>query len=384
MASAGPSRPLRRTMRGQPLLFLMTVLVCWTFARIIHHLPDSADFVAPSAVSPLPVRLLAVASVDQAATARRGSVTRTGMQSRAGAALVPDRLEAGKGAGRGPGPINFDTAMVHHRLWAQSLTMPHPGAASPLFDGPLLIEPVAGGPNHAQHPGRAATVAGAHKRWSIYAWSLLRPSGGDAALAPGAQYGGSQAGIILRYGLGDGPNAPNLYARAATALAGADDRTIALGVSARPWGAVPVDLALERRFGLADGQKDRFAAMLVAGGGARLGRSQVQVEAFAQAGLVGLRDRQGFFDLQMLATRPVEIRDRHTVSMGGGLWAGGQQEADASGARRWIHRVDIGPRAALAMPLGDTRMLVALDWRQRIDGDARPASGAALTLSTGF
>lgn len=380
MASAGPAHPLRRTMRGQPLLFLMTVLVCWTFARIIHHLPDSADFVAPSAVSPLPARLLSVASVEQAATARPGSITRAGMQSHAGAAFVPDRL----GAGMGAGLIDFDTAMAHHRLWAQSLTMPHPGAASPLFDGPLLIEPGAGEPHDAQHPGRAATVAGAHKRWSIYAWSLVRPSGGDAALAPAAQYGGSQAGIILRYALGDGANAPNFYARAVTALASADDRTIALGVSARPWGAVPVDLALERRFGLADGQKDRFAAMLVAGGGARLGRSQVQVEAFAQAGLVGLRDRQGFFDLQMLATRQVATRDRHTVSMGGGLWAGGQQEADSNGVRRWNHRIDIGPRAALAMPLGDTRMLVALDWRQRIDGDARPASGAALTLSTGF
>lgn len=29
-------------------------------------------------------------------------------------------------------------------------------------------------------------------------------------------------------------------------------------------------------------------------------------------------------------------------------------------------------------------MTFALDWRQRIDGNAQPASGAALTLSTGF
>lgn len=86
----------------------------------------------------------------------------------------------------------------------------------------------------------------------------------------------------------------------------------------------------------------------------------------------------------MVSTRQVAARDRHTVSVGGGLWAGGQQESDSDGALRWVHWVDMGPRAALAMPLGDSQMTVALDWRQRVDGNAQPASGAAATLSTGF
>lgn len=277
--------------------------------------------------------------------------------------------------------IDVDTALAHHRLWAQSLTpSARAGGGSPLFDGPLLIEPEADRPQNAE----GADDRGRHRRWSIYAWSLVRPSGGDAALAPVGQYGGSQAGLILRYAIGGGASALSLYARATSALARGDDRTMALGVSARPFAKIPVDLAVERRLSLVDGQPDRFAAMVVAGGGASLARSQLRVEAFGQAGLVGLADRQGFFDLQMLAAREVSTRDRHSVSVGGGIWAGGQQQPDAADRKRWVYRVDMGPRAALAVPLGDSQMMVALDWRQRIDGNARPASGAALTLSTGF
>lgn len=381
MASARRVRPFQGRIRGQPLLFLVTVLGCWTIARIMHHLPDNADFAAPSPIAPLPARLLAVASVDQAARAYPVASGRPGAPDRAAAAFLTGHSAPGVGSGK----IDFDTAMAHHRLWAQSLAPAwRAGGRSLLFDGPLLIEPDTADTDETTAATRAALAEGRQKSWSIYAWSLVRSGGGEGALAPGAQYGGSQAGLILRYKLGEGTLAPSLYARAATALQSEDDRTMALGISARPWGEVPVDLAVERRFGLANGQKDRFAAMLVAGSGARLGRSQIEVEAFAQAGLVGLRGQQGFFDLQMLASRKVRTRDRHTVSLGGGLWAGGQQEPDADGAKRWVHRVDMGPRAALAMPLGGSQMMVALDWRQRIDGDARPASGAALTLSTGF
>jgi hypothetical protein len=381
MASLGPARRSGEALRGQPLLFLVTVLGCWTLARILHHLPEDAPLARSSPIASLPARLLAVGPVGHGGQVKPALAGGLAIPGRADGALTPDR----PGAGMAPGTIDFDTALAHHRLWAESLALsPKPQGGSPLFDGPLLIDPAPGGPPSGGAPVTAAAVHDRHKRWSIYAWSLVRPSGGDAGLAPGAQYGGSQTGLIVRYRLGDHLRAPALYARATTALATGDDRSLALGVSARLWGALPVELAVERRFGLAQGQSDRFAAMLVAGGGSRLARSRIDVEAFAQAGVVGLSDRQGFFDLQMLATRQVAVQDGHAVSLGAGLWAGGQQEADASGARRWVHRVDMGPRAALAMPLGDSQMVVALDWRQRIEGDALPASGAALTLSTGF
>jgi hypothetical protein len=38
----------------------------------------------------------------------------------------------------------------------------------------------------------------------------------------------------------------------------------------------------------------------------------------------------------------------------------------------------------LRLKLGETRSRVALDWRFRVAGNARPASGPALTVSAGF
>lgn len=277
--------------------------------------------------------------------------------------------------------------MAHHLAWVQGLAaVPGPTGPSrlPLVDGPLLIAPDQSSPQLAG-AGSNLVAPVRDKAWSVYGWSLLRQGSGGSALAPGAQYGGSQAGLIVRYAPGGAsPLAPSLYARAASALANDNDRTLAIGATARPWRALPVDLAVERRFALGTGQRDRFAAMLVAGGGTALGRSQVRAEAFGQAGIVGWKDRQGFFDLQVLATRPVVAQDGFVVSVGGGLWAGGQQEVDGAGGKRWVHRVDLGPRAALVFPISGSQMTVALDWRQRVDGQAQPSSGAALTVSAGF
>lgn len=280
--------------------------------------------------------------------------------------------------------------MAHRLAWVEGVAFSTEaaGRTSP----PLAGSPLPLGPERAALPpfedgleaAPDATPSFPDRRWSIYGWSLLRQGTRSGALAPGAQYGGSQAGLIVRYAIGDRSRALSAYARAATALASDDDRTLAIGAAARPWGSVPVDFAVERRFGLADGQRDRFAAMLLAGGGGTLGRSRVRVEAFGQAGIVGKSEPQGFFDLQMLATRQVGQADNSSITLGGGVWAGGQQEIDAQGGKRWVHRVDLGPRVTLALPIRGSRLTVALDWRQRVDGNALPASGAAITVSTGF
>lgn len=381
-------------MRGQPLLFLGTVALLWTAARIIHHLPDGGIAAAPSQIAQAGSPRLAAAQAETRMQARGGPLLGTlamlGVPAASPTSMVggpdaaPPRVQAAPAKGAG----DFDVAMAHQRLWMESLTSAagqSRGGGSPLVNGPLLVEPEGAAPPVAESSAVAPVMPAARdSKWSIYGWSLLRQGSRARTLAPGAQYGGSQAGLILRYQSGDSARAPSFYARAATALANDDDRTLALGITARPWGAVPVDLAVERRFGLATGQRDRFAAMLVAGGGAALARSQVRIEGFGQAGIVGWGERQGFFDLQMLATRQVVTKDDHSLAIGGGVWAGGQQEVDSLGGKAWVHRVDLGPRAALAVPIGGSRMTVALDWRQRVDGNAQPASGAAITVSTGF
>lgn len=127
---------------------------------------------------------------------------------------------------------------------------------------------------------------------------------------------------MVQMALAQVPQRPILYARATTALANADDRSLALGLSGRPFAQLPVDLAVERRFALARGQADRFAALVVAGGAWTPRHSRIRLEGYGQAGVVDLADPQAFFDLQMLASGPVHVTDVLSVSLGGGLWAG--------------------------------------------------------------
>lgn len=58
-----------------------------------------------------------------------------------------------------------------------------------------------------------------------------------------------------------------------------------------------------------------------------------------------------------------------------GLWAGGQKGAA---------RLDFGPTIGTDVKVGETMIRVDADWRLRVAGDARPALGPALTLSTSF
>lgn len=374
-------RALKRR-RGQPLVFLATVVLVWSLTRFVQYWPGD-QLTVPSQQSPS-------LSASLASTA-------TAMMS------VPNRLPVvpiprldGRVAGPSPAPssppsvaraLPFDVAMAHQQLWIESLSLSTAASAgpgrSPLIDRPLMLlqDPDA---SLSSLPPGVPIVRPGSGRWSVYGWSLLRQGGQSRTLAPAAQYGGSQAGLMVQMALAQVPQRPMLYARATTALASADDRSLALGLSGRPFSQLPVDLAVERRFAPARGQADRFAALVVAGGAWTPRHSRIRLEGYGQAGVVGLADPQAFFDLQMLATRPVYVTDALSVSLGGGLWAGGQQNIDAQGRKPWAHRIDLGPRAAVSVPVEKGSLSLALDWRQRIDGDADPGSGAALTLSAGF
>lgn len=312
-----------------------------------------------------------------------------GLQANAAAPGTPDRTPAQPVAS--PVAMPVEIALAHQRMWIESLvgggTPGHGSTSLPLVDRPLHLSPA----DAASSAATAVSVAGsshAKRRsahgWSVYGWSLLRQGSQAQVLAAGGQYGGSQAGLVVRLALGAGATSPSLYARATSALASSNDRSLAFGVSARPWPGVPVDLAVERRLGIGAGQRDQFAAMLVGAAGFTDQRSGIQFEGYGQAGIIGMNDSRGFFDLQMLASRKVVKEERGTVSIGAGFWAGGQQDIAAAGSKSWLHRVDIGPRAAVTLPVDTSELTLALDWRQRIDGDAHPPSGAAITLSAGF
>jgi|TARA_Y100000296_G_scaffold18841_2_gene22494 hypothetical protein len=365
--------------RGQPLVFLLTVLCAWSAARVIHHWP----VIDPTPTASVPVRMTSQGQADAAPQLRASA------HQRALSADDPLRaLHLVHGAGGAKPRAGSAGSVIGPPGWqaqaqdAERAFLPlRPAPPRPADKVPLSPVPEAWLPPAPSGADGSRAHAG---RWSVYGWSLVRQGSSDSILAPGGQYGGSQAGLVVRWAMGDAPHRPALYARATGALASSDDRTLALGLSVRPMARLPFDLAVERRIALVEGQRDRWALLAVAGGDRAVGRSGAQLSVYGQAGLVGLAQSHAFFDLQASLTQPVLKRGGTTLALGGGLWAGGQQEPDGQGDKPWLHRMDLGPRAMLTVPVERGALTFALDWRQRIDGQARPSSGVALTLSAGF
>ncbi|MGQ3229123.1 MAG: hypothetical protein ACT6R2_09540, partial [Blastomonas fulva] len=182
MNSVRPQHRPRRAMRGQPLLFLGTVVLLWCAARVIHHLPTSpVERAAPSALEFANSWQPAAVQQTHAQPVLAGALAMIGLPGPA------PRAMAGLGA-LGPAQIrgtdaaaslDFDVAMAHHLAWVESLTAstgPSGRLRSPLIDAPLLIEPERA----AQPPagtGASAVGLSRDKRWSVYGWSLLRQGG---------------------------------------------------------------------------------------------------------------------------------------------------------------------------------------------------------------
>lgn len=92
------------------------------------------------------------------------------------------------------------------------------------------------------------------------------------------------------------------------------------------------------------------------------------LDAYVQAGIVGLKSRDYFADGALTFTRPVYGR----FSAGFGVWGGVQPG---------LYRVDAGPRISMRIR---RNIHAHFDWRQRLTGNAQPASGPALTLAADF
>ena len=231
------------------------------------------------------------------------------------------------------------------------------------------IEPepgMASGPA-GQAPGPAgAPLAKKFDRLQLSAWALLRGSWGPGAMATGGTLGGSQVGARLTYHF-----SPSLAAslRSSSSVGGVRYAEVAAGVRWKPLASVPVALNFERRQALNRwGGRDAFA--LFAEGG--LYQTPVfglaNLDLYAQGGVVGLRSRDLFFDGAATFTRPVWKR----LSAGIGVWGGTQPG---------LYRVDAGPRLSYDVGRG---IRLHADYRQRLVGEAMPASGPALTIAGDF
>ncbi len=214
-----------------------------------------------------------------------------------------------------------------------------------------------------------ATRATSHAPLSVSGWLLAR--GGASGTVSGGQLGASQAGVRAVYGI-DPSRRLGLTARLAAPLEGRGRET-ALGIEWRPtrW---PVRLIAEQRFVL-DGGRGGPTVGVIAGYGPAEIAPGARIETYGQAGAIVRDGVEGFVDAAARVTHGVAERGGLRLDAGVGAWVS---------AQRGAARGDLGPSLGLALPLGRRSVRLALDWRQRIAGTARPGSGPALSVGSDF
>ncbi len=411
-----------RNMRGQPIIFLGIVACVWILARIIAYLPGQ-DAVMQNPYAPH----VALPGTAMAETDTTENTVRTaaapyavrGYPRDAGTAVNHDRGYISQryisqryisqryisqryiSMPKPPALIRsrgMDPAIMaqHHLLYMRSSGyMGGPGFRSAFAAGTQDMRPdkwrhLEIGLRQGPFTSAPAISTSQPDRWSLQGWAFVRPGGRTLSVGQG-QYGGSQAGLVGRYALNSqSKRRVHLYARLASALPngdrpGFDDADIALGVTVRPLPDIPVALAGEQRFALGKSARTRAAAYAVTQIPPVKLPARFSADIYAQAGAAGAKDPQLFFDLQMVAERKIARQGKVDISMGAGLWSGGQTgEKTAKSARDNIVRLDIGPRASVRFPVASGRAKMSLDWRRRVAGNAQPGSGLALTLATDF
>lgn len=204
-------------------------------------------------------------------------------------------------------------------------------------------------------------------RLQMSSWALLRGTPAPGALATGGTLGGSQAGARLTYAFNRWVAAS---LRTTSPVGGSRGAEVAGGVRFTPLRSVPIAITAERRQAISPhgGGRSAFALFLESGVYRHPMPLGFKLDAYLQAGVVGLKSRDYFADSAFAFTRPVHGR----FSAGFGVW-GGMQPG--------LYRVDAGPRVSFRVR---DNIHAHLDWRQRLVGNAEPASGPALTLAADF
>lgn len=211
------------------------------------------------------------------------------------------------------------------------------------------------------------------RRLQFYSYNFWRQGSTGAALAPQAQYGGSQYGAIAAWDpLGSAGIGPALLVRASGTPDGLQQE-VAVGARWQPDRKWPVSLSVERRFRFygADG----FAAY-VAGGVDRVPLvGKLALDAYGQAGYSLGGISSAFVDAQARVQHPLTKPLGVPIRIGAGAWVGGQNGA---------YRADIGPTLSAQVDSRFADFTLQLDWRKRVVGNAAPADGLALTVATDF
>ena len=210
-------------------------------------------------------------------------------------------------------------------------------------------------------------------RWSGSAWLFARGEG-ERGLAPNGRIGGSQTGVRILYRLDDAGRLA-ASARLSRSLAGPRQTEAAFGLDWKPIGAIPFHLTIERRIAIDRGGRNAWALGIAGGVDAMPLGHALRLDAYAQAGAVGARRRDLYVDGAARVARGFDLGEGRSLAIGGGLFGAAQPG---------VARLDTGPGVVLRMPIMGRTIAIALDWRERIAGSARPGSGPAFTLGADF
>jgi hypothetical protein len=237
--------------RGRPLIYVLLMLFLWIGARNMFRAPASVALANPAAEPASKIEPSAPKPIAEPPVMAGAVLVRS----------VPKRPQ--------------------HPFVKQFKFRPPP-ALDPWQDGgrpsgfplPALVagggEPLSTGrdtpPSNALAPVGKAGQLFHKRRWGreVYAYSFWRFGGGNGpSLAPGAQYGGSQSGLIATLDpFGDTDRGVAMLVRGSLTPDGSE-KELALGVRWKPSADFPLSFSAERRFGI--GAPDRFAAYLAGG-----------------------------------------------------------------------------------------------------------------------
>lgn len=365
---------------ARPLRFLLLLFGMWTVVRVMAHwnpamVPQSIEVVAAPVEKSSDFEPI-WASIATASDPRTLPV--------AAVVAPPPRVASGNVASSqrvqdiAREPVLGDGFSSLRAVMLARLLPPLPGGEErAAVTGPAWVKsellPYPGVPGSGQPYWMKRQLAG----WSLGGWAYIRAGSGRArgsGIAAASQLDGSQAGARLVYGFGDSGRV-RAYGRVTIALAQPRQRELAFGLAFSPMAQWPVDVAMEQRFAIGNQGRTALAAMVTGGVGDAALPGRFRLEAYGQAGVVGAQRRDAFVDAAVVVDREVARMPDASLHLGA-LAAGAAQPGAA--------RVDVGPRLTLRMPEVGGGSRVALDWRQRVAGDAKPDSGLALTLAADF
>ena len=239
-------------------------------------------------------------------------------------------------------------------------------------------EALAGRPEDPRATAWAAQLRLMEKRWSGSAYVFGRESGLSTASAEPV-LGGGQSGAQLAYAVNPLARRPlSITARGSAANNDAETAQLALGLK---WQLLP-GLSLSGERLVPAGSAARSAWNLRLAGGTYAEQVQpngqvTEISTYAEAGIVGARRRDLYAAGTARIGRRIALGKTGALVPGLAAW-GSVQKSDGT-----VARLEVGPSLQLRLSRPAALSLTG-DYRQVVAGNARPASGPALTVAASF